>query len=34
LTNEACLDCHDIAGKKDHQADDECMRCHRIVRGV
>ena len=33
-TNEACLDCHDIIGKKDHKADDDCMRCHRIVRGV
>ncbi|PLY01405.1 MAG: hypothetical protein C0623_05380 [Desulfuromonas sp.] len=33
-TNQECLECHDISKQKDHQADDNCMRCHRIVRGV
>ena len=33
-TNQDCLGCHDIVGKKGHQADDNCMRCHRIVKGV
>ena len=33
-TNKACLECHDITGKKVHIADDNCMKCHRIVRGV
>ena len=33
LSNNACLDCHDVVGKREHKADDNCMRCHRIVRG-
>lgn len=33
-TNQACLECHDVAGQKEHKRDDNCMRCHRIVRGV
>jgi len=33
-TNVACLDCHDVVGKREHQTDDNCMRCHRIVKGV
>ena len=33
-SNQDCLECHYVIGKKEHKADDECMRCHRIVRGV
>lgn len=34
-SNSDCLECHDdMMGKKEHQADDNCMRCHRIVKGV
>lgn len=33
--NADCLECHDdIIGLREHTATDNCMRCHRIVKGV
>jgi uncharacterized paraquat-inducible protein A len=33
-SNQACIECHKTAEiGHDHQATDDCLRCHRIVQG-
>jgi PBP1b-binding outer membrane lipoprotein LpoB len=33
-TNQDCSGCHSVAEiGKEHQASDNCLRCHRIVQG-
>jgi len=32
--NVQCLDCHKVDGLFKHKPDDNCQRCHRIVKGV
>lgn len=31
--NTACVACHDLAKLKSHQAGDNCLRCHRVIKG-
>lgn len=31
--NKACFSCHDPAALNNHQANDNCLRCHRVVKG-
>jgi len=33
-TNQACLGCHETKTiRTEHQASDDCLKCHRILQG-
>jgi hypothetical protein len=34
VTNADCLGCHDPAQQKDHKSEDDCLRCHHLIKGV
>lgn len=34
VTNEDCQGCHDLSALPDHDADDDCLRCHHIQKGA
>ncbi len=34
LVSADCLECHDLAGRQDHKSDDDCLRCHHLVKGI
>jgi len=31
---EDCLGCHDLSDRPDHKPDDDCLRCHHLIKGV
>jgi len=32
-TNRDCLGCHNVAGQRHHQPDDDCILCHKLAYG-
>ncbi len=34
VTNTECLDCHDLSQWQDHRAEDDCLHCHHLIKGV
>lgn len=34
VTNADCLGCHELATLEKHKSNDNCVRCHKLVKGV
>lgn len=33
-TRDTCLDCHDLSKMSDHKSTEDCLRCHKLVKGI
>jgi len=34
LVRDDCAGCHDMSAHKDHKTDEDCLRCHHLIKGV
>lgn len=33
-TRDTCLDCHELSKMSDHKKTEDCLRCHKLVKGI